>query len=661
MYRRLLALATVSFLTGSTFAQELSEPQFSTLPDGNAELAPMHSTTPVAGSKALWDLQFSTDVTTAANGSVGQAAVAYFNDEFWTSMWSSDTLIRYTSSGVLISKLTISGVSGVRSITTDGTNLYMGNATNTIFVVDPVTQTLTSTITSAASVAARFVAYDPTLDAGAGGFWTGNFSTDIVAIDMSGAVLSTIPASTHGLTGMYGAAVDNVSSGGPYLWIFDQSGTNASQFRALQLPSGTPTVYTHDVFPDISTTHSLTSGLAGGAFFTTSFIPGESSLIGLVQSSPDNVIAVYDANIPASFTDGSINSLTSSKGYTQIPESQVFSETYEISYSNLGNTTIDTLFADISYFFNGSLVSSQNLFAEDLASGNSGTFTTTPVPMNNGIGDYSLKVSLYPNTTLNDSDDSNDTLSYDFQVTDSTFARDNNIPTGTPYNVSTTDSAFAVTLFELMATDTVTGIWIQLNAPVSGDSTFGVIFDFDGSMPTTEIARGTLHIISASQNAYYLEFENGVELTAGSYAFGCYEGMNTTIGLDQSDAIYTAGTNFFYNAGNWTASGIQTARFIRPVLGHLSESTNGIESPELTSFKLFPVPASNFVHVTFGEMTSESGTIVLTDMNGRVISSQAVTKGTTKVQLDMSRVQSGSYFVRIQLGNNISVRKLIVE
>lgn len=279
-----------------------------------------NNTTPAiktnSNNKALWDVQLSFNATSAAAGDVGMAAIAFFNNEFWVSRWVSDTVYRFSSTGVLISEFTISGLSGTRSFTTDGTYLYAGTASTTIYRIDPSLQQLAPPhITSSSSVTARFCTYDPTLNSGNGGFWIGNFSTDIVAISMSGAVLSTIPAATHGFSGMYGAAIDNETVGGPYLWVFDQGGSNDVQLTALNLPAGTPSsTYNHDVFPDVSTTHSLTSAIAGGAFFTKNFVSGKSSIMCLLQGTPNNVVVVYEIG-----TTVGINELAESEGFTVYP------------------------------------------------------------------------------------------------------------------------------------------------------------------------------------------------------------------------------------------------------------------------------------------------------------------------------------------------------
>lgn len=252
-------------------------------------------------SKAMWDVLFNHNLTNATS-KVGWAGVGYIGGEIWVSKWASDTLARLTPQGALTSFFTIPGLSGVRSFTSDGTNLYAGANTTTIYRINPTTRTLNPPhITVAAN--ARWVTYDATLNSGAGGFWYGNFDTDITAVSMTGAVLSTIPLATHTLSGMYGAAVDNVSAGGPYLWFFSQSGTNYCQIVGIKLPAGTPTSYTRDAFTDLGPALSLTSGLAGGLFLSNSISSGNIALVGVLQGTPSNSLFAYDVETVAGIGD----------------------------------------------------------------------------------------------------------------------------------------------------------------------------------------------------------------------------------------------------------------------------------------------------------------------------------------------------------------------
>lgn len=247
-------------------------------------------------TSAIWDIQKNFNITSAASGNVGMAGVVFFNNQYWVSEWASDTILRYSNAGVLVDKFVISGLSATRALSTDGTMIYASNNTTSIFRINPSTKQLATpaTITSAGSVMARFCAYDATLNNGAGGFWIGTFGSNIQSISMTGALLSTINASTFARTGVYGATVDYFTAGGPYLWLFDQGGTNTSDLVQLQLPSGVPTGVMHDVYTDISGTHSLTAGLAGGVCATNKVVNGKASIIALNQGTPNNVLIVYE-------------------------------------------------------------------------------------------------------------------------------------------------------------------------------------------------------------------------------------------------------------------------------------------------------------------------------------------------------------------------------
>lgn len=233
--------------------------------------------------QGMWDLQFKYDMSASEQFALSNGI--YVNGEFWAAEWNTDTLVRFDHDGNFIEWFTIAGLNSVRGMTWDGSSIWMANNSTTIYAVDPNTQQITSTINLNLSEGARFLSYDPTADNGNGGFWTGNFNTDIFLVSMIGGVLMSIPQSTHTLGGMYGAAIDNSSPGGPYLWVFHQAGPpNDALITQLQLPAGTPTGVAHNVEFDLGTSGYL----AGGLFITDEWSgDGTLTLGGLAQGSPD--------------------------------------------------------------------------------------------------------------------------------------------------------------------------------------------------------------------------------------------------------------------------------------------------------------------------------------------------------------------------------------
>ncbi|MCB0261313.1 MAG: hypothetical protein KDE62_16540, partial [Calditrichaeota bacterium] len=165
-------------------------------------------------TEAMWDLQFSYNLETVT-GALGNAGSEFDGTYYYSTRWASGLLHKVDQTGALVEEFSITGVTGLRDLAFDGTYMYGGAAGTTIYQMDFATKTLIGTISS--PVAVRHIAYD----AGADAFWVGNWDTDIVLVSRAGATLSSIPAATHGLGGMYGSAYD-AAPGGNYLYVFDQ-------------------------------------------------------------------------------------------------------------------------------------------------------------------------------------------------------------------------------------------------------------------------------------------------------------------------------------------------------------------------------------------------------------------------------------------------------
>ena len=249
-------------------------------------------------------VQFTRDVD-AATGNSGQAAVGFDGTNFWVARWNaalSTDISRITPAGALVDTFQIAGLSGTRSLTWDGSQFWAGNATTTISRVDPATKTVTATLT--VPIAARYVTFDPTANSGAGGFWIGDFNSDIQQIDMAGNTLATIPAANLTSVGArYGIAFDNTSGPGPFLWVFFQTGgPSSASLGVVDLPSGTP----RPMFQDIAALTPDATSLAGGAFLTSGIGMGPTLLL-LAQGAPNTIVGLTPAaNVPVELTTFSV-------------------------------------------------------------------------------------------------------------------------------------------------------------------------------------------------------------------------------------------------------------------------------------------------------------------------------------------------------------------
>lgn len=607
-------------------------------------------------TQALWDIEFSHNIT-ATTSSVGCAAICYLNGEFWISKWASDTIIRFNAAGVFQNKFMIPGLSGTRSLTTDGTYIYASNNTTTIYRIDPSTFLLAPPhITVGAPVSPRWATYDPTLNSNAGGFWIGNFNTDIYAIDMSGAQLSSISAATHLLTGMYGAAVDVYTVGGPYLWVSVQSGPNTNDFAALSLATGTA-ITTHDVFPDFAATHSLTSSLAGGAFLTNQFTPGEVTLMTCMQGTPNNVFAGYEVQQPTApviTNDIELIAVFASDGNTMLPSSHTYAETFEIQYTNNSIAAVD------SFHVNFSVINGANntIYAEGfnvyaLAAGGSGTLVSQPF-MLPGTDNYTLQATAVDYPLQQDSVSANDTTLSWIAVNDSAFAHDLNNPDPVvTAGVPSTEWGYVITTYTMQVPDAIGGIWIRCTNPNAGDSVAAAIFDTTASGIGNLHAQGPVVFLDGS-NWQFLPFLNGVSVNAEMYGFGFFDPSNQIFSLStESTPSYDVSADYYYTpTTGWQTSGMNESWFIRPLLESAMLHVADASGP---SISVFPNPSADVVNVYVGN--DEVKTIIIRDMTGKSVKTLQTSQ--RNVQVDISDLARGTYVLEVSTAGNAWSQSII--
>ena len=226
---------------------------------------------PPEPSDDMWDILYGYDVDTPS-GLTGIAGAECGGGYFYVTKWAGADIAKFDLAGNWIENFTIPGVTGVRDMAYDGEYFYGGAAATTIYIMDFDTQTLVGTITS--PVAVRSIAYDSDTDA----FWVNNWSETLTLVSRTGSVLNTIA----GPPSLYGTAYDNVTDGGPYLWIFTGTTTGGGcQIEQYNLNTLTLTGVTHSVSGDYPAT------IAGGLFTSEEIVPGTWVIGGLAQASPD--------------------------------------------------------------------------------------------------------------------------------------------------------------------------------------------------------------------------------------------------------------------------------------------------------------------------------------------------------------------------------------
>ena len=369
-----------------------------------SEHAPLGPTGPVStpsiSTLAQWDLLFDYDASTdSEQGAL--AGVVHADSFFWAANWNEDTIVVLDNDGSFVENFALPELfdenSGfIRAMTWDGTNIWAANNTSSIHRIDPVTKTVINSVNTSSPDPIRFITYDPSLDSGNGGFWVGNFNTSIYSISITGSVLSTIPVTTHTLGGMYGAAFDDISVGGPYLWVFHQAGNPSnSLISQIDLNTGTPTGVGRDVNQDLNTDGAL----AGGLFLTNTWDDAQTLILGgMNQATPDRIFGYevsFDPNAAADLGTQAFSSPVSGCGLTN-------AETITFEITNLGNDPVSNI--PVEALLNGTVIATE-MIPGPLTGGMTISYTFMATVDLSIEGNYQLGVRTALDGDINNSND----------------------------------------------------------------------------------------------------------------------------------------------------------------------------------------------------------------------------------------------------------------
>lgn len=528
---------------------------------------------------AQWDQQFNFDISTEL-GYFANAGAFWTGTEFWVSKWNSDTIASLDINGNQTSIFTIPGISGVRSITTDGTDLFLGGAADTVYRVNPATKTLISKIPisgAAANIGARFLTYDPTLDGGNGGFYIGNFTSPIGVISKTGATLNTIATATHGRVGMYGAAYDPISTGGPYLWVFEQSGSPSDGvISQLQLPAGTWTGVSFDVASDLG----LPNAGAGGLFIASGIVPGQNTIGGVLQGDPNTLFGLEldfsPVQTDAQLVEGGFSPALSIMPFPQSPSVSFTGTVGNFGQQNLTNVSVDAEIIDLEDF---SVAYSGSAAIGAVPSLTDANFNIGPfVPADTGGYFGSLNTVL---TGQTDENPSNDSAFFGFFVSDSAMARDQGGAIGS-FGVGGTGSnkvlAQKYTVTGTQA-DYLTSVTMALSAPTAGDIIFASVYTVDpgsGGPSNTPIANTTTYTITPNDatNGIVLTLPlagNPQPLPPGQDFFVGINELGSSVSVLVTSDIYEPGNLWFRTStvasGAWVEAINEVVLVLRPNFG----------------------------------------------------------------------------------------------
>ena len=232
-------------------------------------------------SRALWD-----SIQTFSTRFNAEQAIATDGFFIYTSSWQRPgEFNRYTPDGEYIETFYIENVGMIRNLSYDGTYFYGTEATNIIFKLDLDNQTLVDSISTDVSNI-RHCSFDRQNGNLLAGDWNSLYS-----IDTATGVSTQI---RNDLMNVYSSAYDNLSPGGPYLWLFSQASQNngpSAYIRQFSIGNADYTDKTH-YLDDIGLSNS---SLAGGICASEYVCEGKFVLLADIQNpSGSNIIATYE-------------------------------------------------------------------------------------------------------------------------------------------------------------------------------------------------------------------------------------------------------------------------------------------------------------------------------------------------------------------------------
>lgn len=237
-----------------------------------------------------WEIQPSFSASSDLQQSVA------FDGEFYytTSSVELGKFWKYDRNGKFVEQFSLPEMYyALYDLTYDGRYFYGSDHSNRLFKLDFDNRRVAGIITVAAEpdLEITHCSFDPDRN----GFWVGGFTT-IGFIDRNGNVKSRFTnISNSESVSIYGSAYDNISAGGPYLWLSDMTAESDDQIDKLQIRQFSTT---KRALTDVK--HSLTDApgyvlgsqntgvnYVCGIFASTDIVPGKLTLVGALNQMPN--------------------------------------------------------------------------------------------------------------------------------------------------------------------------------------------------------------------------------------------------------------------------------------------------------------------------------------------------------------------------------------
>jgi hypothetical protein len=594
----------------------------------NPTMAVQSSTQPGNSIQNLWDVKFFFDPA-ELSGDISHAAVCYAKGFFWVSKWSSaDSLFLFDSTAEFVAKIRIANIGALRSITFDGTFLYGANTTRQIQVINPETRTRVRQFaapTTAIGQSVRWITYNSEGNNGLGSFFIGDYGTAIAQISKptgaTATLLSSIPAATHGLEGMYGGTYEANGANSKF-YIFDQNQAESGAVIVQLNANGVQTGITRNVDDDSPNGE----GIAGGIQIAD--VPGYGkTLIALSQGSG---IVGYDVTPPT--FDAAMDSLAISNKLIAYPKKWNTPVTFGGRVQSIGISTLANFSpkVEIKNAETEELIQALQVPTMTVVPGVGQTFTTAPL-VNGLLESDALYFAEGTTNYPGDQNGDNDTLAVVFGITDSTIVKTLGyyIPEFTsPIGIGAgaNEEKMLGARFTIPASDTLTSVSYYLVAPFENEGTSVSIYSVTGNQIALTPIRTSATYTATSDDEQdgvlvTLALDPPVSLPAGEFVVAVNELGDSTAGLGSLTEDFQPNTYYVrWNTlagGAWSdlsgfGAGLRRAFAIFPNFGRVPVSTTTLAvctTSVITDITLTGATATSSVISDGGATVTERGVV----------------------------------------------------
>ncbi|MEM6806191.1 MAG: YHYH protein, partial [Bacteroidota bacterium] len=152
----------------------------------------------------------------------------------------------------------------------------------------------------------------------------------------------------------------------------------------------------------------------------------------------------------------------------------------------------------------------------------------------------------------------------------------------------------------------------------------------------------------------YLDDHNGRFCVTPEYPNGTYAYF-ATVDEDWNSAYpYAVGPTFYGVYANRSVNSINepTTVYTEDATGISEEEFNGLQ------ISIFPNPSSDLIAVQLDGLASEDLKVELLDVNGKLVSSSRIAKGSTIAYFDVQTVYEGNYLIHISSNGHSTAKKI---